>query len=140
MILLDTNVISALMRQDPDPTVIAWLDGQPAESIWTTSITVFEIEYGLALLPEGRRRTLLTDAFGLVLREDLGGRVALLDQPSALAASQLAAMRQKAGRTVEFRDTLIAGIAQARRAAIATRNSVHFQELDTPVISPWQAG
>src|SRR4051812_11467758 len=76
VILLDTNVLSALIRAAPDPRVVAWLDRQPPEAIWTTSVTVFEVEFGLALLPDGRRRRALEAAFRLVLREDLSGRVA----------------------------------------------------------------
>lgn len=138
MIVLDTNVLSALMRTTPDPVVVAWLDRQPADSVWLTSITVFEARFGLALLPKGRRRLGLERAFDRVLTEDLSGRVLTLDATAAATAAQLAADRQRAGRIVDLRDTLIAGIAQARRATIATRNTRHFDGLDVPVVDPWQ--
>jgi predicted nucleic acid-binding protein len=77
VILLDTNVLSALMQQEADSTVVAWLDAQPAESIWTTSITVFEIRFGLKILPNGRRRRRLEEAFARALAEDFEGRAAL---------------------------------------------------------------
>ena len=137
MIVLDTNVLSALMRTKPEPVVVESLDRQPADSVWLTSITVFEARFGLALLPKGRRRTGLERAFDRVLTEDLSGRVLTFDEMAAATAAQLAADRQRAGRVVDLRDTLIAGIAQARRATIATRNTRHFDGLDVPVVDPW---
>jgi toxin FitB len=137
VIVLDTNVLSALMRTNPEAVVVEWLDRQPADSVWLTSITVFEARLGLALLPKGRRRNGLERAFDRVLTEDLSNRVLALDEMAAASAAQLAADRQRAGRTVDLRDTLIAGIAQARRATIATRNARHFEGLDVPVVDPW---
>jgi predicted nucleic acid-binding protein len=139
VIVLDTNVLSALMQATPDAVAVEWLDRQPADSIWITSITVFEARFGLALLPNGRRRTGLERAFDRVVAEDLSNRVLGLDEMAATTAAQLAADRQRAGRAVDLRDTLIAGIAQARRATIATRNTRHFEGLDVPVIDPWRA-
>ena len=139
MIVLDTNVLSALMRTNPEAVVVEWLDRQPADSVWLTSITVFEARFGLALLPKGRRRTGLERAFDRVLTEDFSNRVLALDEMAAVTAAQLAADRQRAGRTVDLRDTLIAGIAQARRATIATRNTRRFEGLDVPVVDPWRS-
>ena len=139
MIILDTNVLSALMRTTPDVAVVNWLDRQPADSIWVTSITVFETRFGLALLPRGRRRSGLERAFDRVLTEDLANRVLDFDSAAATVAVTLAADRQRAGRVADFRDTLIAGIAQARRATLATRNIRHFEGLDVPVVDPWTA-
>jgi len=139
VIILDTNVLSALMRKAPEAAVVDWLDRQPADSVWLSSITVFETRFGLALLPKGRRRNALERAFETVLTDDLANRVLDFDAVAAAAAAQLAADRQRAGRTVDLRDTLIAGIALARRATIATRNTKHFEGLDVPVISPWDA-
>ena len=138
MIVLDTNVLSALMRTRPDAAVVNWLDRQPADSIWVTSITVFEARFGLALLPRGRRRIGLEAAFKRVLEEDLENRVLDFDSPAAASAARLAADRKRAGRTADLRDTLIAGIALARRATIATRNTRHFEGLDVPVVDPWE--
>lgn len=137
MIILDTNVLSALMQAEPDVQVIAWLDRQAPESIWITSITLFESRLGLALLPEGRRRQALEAAFERLLNEDLQNRVLVFDAAAALEAARLAATRQLAGCPVARRDTQIAGIAAARRASIATRNLRHFQDLSVPVINPW---
>ena len=139
MIILDTNVLSAVMSATPDPKVVAWLDRQPAESIWITTITVFEARLGLALLPTSKRRRALELSFALLLHDDLENRVLDFDSEAAVAAAMLAAKRQKAGRPVDVRDTEIAGIAIARRATLATRNVRHFEDIDIPVVNPWAA-
>lgn len=137
MIILDTNVLSALMRSTPDAAVVEWLDRQPAESVWITSITLFETQLGLDLLPRGRRRRALELAFGQLLERDLENRVLDFDRAAAVEAASLAAARQRKGRPVDVRDTQIAGIALARRATLATRNVKHFLDLNVPVIDPW---
>jgi toxin FitB len=137
VIILDTNVLSALMRTRPDSEVTAWLDRQPAQSVWITAITVFEARFGIALLSPSRRRQAIESAFAKVLSEDLEGRVLDFDQPSAERAAALAAERQRTGRPVDFRDTQIAGIALARHGTLATRNTRHFEDLSVPVINPW---
>ena len=139
MIILDTNVLSAMMQKAPEARVIAWLDRQPAESVWITSITLFESRLGLALLPKGRRRQALEAAFSRLLKEDLENRVLDFDSDAATEAALLAAERRKAGRPVDMRDTQIAGIALARHATLATRNVRHFQDLKVPVVDPWVA-
>ena len=140
MIILDTNVLSALMRTAPDIAVVQWLDQQPAESIWITSITLFEARLGIALLPSGKRRRSVEAAFGRLLETDLENRVLDFDSAAAGEAATLAATRHKAGRPVDMRDTQIAGIALARRATLATRNVKHFQGLKVPVVNPWETG
>lgn len=137
MILLDTNVLSALMRRKADPVVVAWLDDQPPESIWTTAITVFEIRFGLETLAGGRRRRSLEDAFVKALEEDFEGRVLSFDRTAAQAAAVIAAERRRAGRPVEIRDVLIAGIAAARKATLATRNLRHFEGTGIGLVDPW---
>jgi predicted nucleic acid-binding protein len=139
VILLDTNVVSALMRRDPAPAVVSWLDGQPAESIWTTSITVFEVRTGLALLKPSRRREQLERAFEELLVQELDGRVQSFDQAAAVAAGTIAAARQRAGLTLEIRGVQIAGIASVRKATLATRNLRHFEGLGIDVVDPWSA-
>jgi predicted nucleic acid-binding protein len=127
------------MRKVPDEPVVAWLDRQPAESIWITSITLFESRLGLALLPAGRRRRLLEAAFDRLLVDDLENRVLDFDSAAANQAAALAVERQAAGRPADMRDTQIAGIALARRATLATRNLRHFEDLRVPVVDPWSA-
>src|SRR5208282_258432 len=132
MIILDTNVLSALMREVPETPVVAWLDRQAAESVWITSITLFEACLGLALLPKGRRQRALEAAFAHLLSEDFENRVLDFDSVAATEATTLAAERQKVGRPIDMRDTQIAGIALARRATLATRNVRHFGDLHVP--------
>ena len=137
MILLDTNVLSAVMRRAADPVAVAWLDGQPPESIWTTAITVFEIRFGLEILAKGRKRKALEEAFALALEEDFDGRVLAFDQAAADAAAAIAARQREAGRPVEIRDVQIAGIAAVRKAVLATRNTRHFEGTGIRLIDPW---
>ena len=125
------------MRRAPDSAVLAWLDRQPPLSIWITSITLFECQFGLALMPIGRRRQALETSFAALLAEDLDKRVLAFDTEAAAQAATLAAQRQLAGRPVDIRDTQIAGIAQSRRATVATRNLKHFEGLSVPVVNPW---
>lgn len=137
MILLDTNVVSALMQREVNPVVVTWLDSQPSESIWLTSITVFEIRFGLEILAAGRRRRTLEQTFLAMLEEDFEERVVSFDEDAAHAAGRIAAERRRLGRSIETRDVQIAGIAAARRAAIATRNVRHFDGLGIELINPW---
>jgi predicted nucleic acid-binding protein len=136
MIILDTNVLSALMRQVPEQSVVDWLDRQPRTSVWTTSVTVFEVRFGLQILAAGRRRTLLTDGFEELLAR-MGQRVAAFDTAAAGQASDLMAARHRKGRPGDLRDTMIAGIALAQHATLATRNTVHFEDTSIPLINPW---
>lgn len=137
MIVLDTDVLSALMRREPDPTAVAWLDEQPADSVWTTAITVFEIRFGLEQLVPSRRRRQLETAFARAVAEDFDGRVLPFDENAAQEAAGRAAARRAAGRPVDFRDIEIAGIVAATRAALATRNVRHFEGLGIKVVNPW---
>ncbi len=137
MIILDTNVLGALMRSVPNAAVVRWLDRQPAESVWITSITLFETRFGLALLPSGRRRQRLESEFDQLLQEDLENRVLDFDSAAAVEAASLAAARQKSGRPVDMRDTQIAGITLARHATLATRNVRHFADLEISIVDPW---
>jgi predicted nucleic acid-binding protein len=138
MIILDTNVLSALMRQAPDEQVVAWLDKQPRISVWTTSITVLEVRFGLQIMPAGKRRSSLIQAFEALL-DRIGQRVAVFDAAAAQHAADLMASRHKEGRPGDLRDTMIAGIALAHRATLATRNTVHFDDIVVSVINPWSA-
>jgi len=136
MIVLDTNVLSALMRQTPDQQVIGWLDRQPRTSIWTTSITLLEVRFGLHIMAAGKRRSLLMEAFEAVLGK-LGQRVIPFDVAAAQQTGDLMASRHKKGRPVELRDTMIAGIVLAQHATLATRNTAHFEDIAVSVINPW---
>jgi predicted nucleic acid-binding protein len=136
MILLDTNVLSALMQKTPEAEVVNWLDRQVPQDIWITTITVFEVRYGLNILTDGARKDLLLQRFEELVAQDLSQRVVTFDNRAAQAAAQLAAQRKARGRPVDIRDTFIAGIAMAQGAVLATRNLRHFDDLNTPVINP----
>jgi toxin FitB len=138
MIILDTNVVSALMLAVPDVVVTSWLDGQARTSVWTTSVTIFEIRYGLGTMPVGRRRTDRQALFERLVEEKLEHRVLLFDHAAAEEAASLMAARQQTGRIGELRDTMIAGIAMSQRASLATRNVRHFDDLSVQVVNPWQ--
>jgi predicted nucleic acid-binding protein len=138
MIILDTNVISALMRDLPDPSVETWLDRQPGSSIWTTSVSILEIETGLQTMPAGKRRSSLSTDFEKLLAR-IDHRIAAFDEPAARLAAELTGLREKKGHMVEIRDTMIAGIVLAHRATLATRNVVHFADMSAKVVNPWAA-
>jgi predicted nucleic acid-binding protein len=138
MILLDTNVLSALMQMVPDPVVAAWLNRQADSEIWTTSVSVFEIEYGIELMPAGKRRNHLERELANLLSQDLRGRVADLDATAAAEAGRLMARRRRAGRDYQPEDSMISAIAITRLATLATRNVKHFADLPVPVVNPWQ--
>ncbi|HEY3848451.1 MAG TPA: type II toxin-antitoxin system VapC family toxin [Acetobacteraceae bacterium] len=137
MIILDTNVLSALMQAVPARQVLEWLDLQPRLSVWTSAITVMELRHGIELLAHGRNKRRLEQAMELLVVEKLGTRVASFDAAAAEQAASLMAIRQRAGRPGELRDTMIAGIVLANHSTLATRNTRHFADLAVPVKNPW---
>jgi hypothetical protein len=138
MIILDTNVLAALMRQAPDKKVVAWLDNQPRTSIWTTSVTLLEIRFALQSLPAGKRRASLIQGFAELL-DKIGRRVIPFDVAAALRANELMVSRHKNGRPNNLRDAMIAGMALAHRATLATRNAADFADFGVKLINPWAA-
>ena len=139
MIILDTNIVSALMVSPPEKLLLSWLDRQPRLSVWITSVTILEVEYGLQIMPLGKRRSALVEAFGHFLGK-LEERIASFDASSATHTADLMAARKRVGRPRDVRDTMIAGIAVARHATLATRNTAHFQDLPIEVVNPWLIG
>jgi predicted nucleic acid-binding protein len=137
VIILDTNVLSAMMRAADDVPVERWFDAQPVESVWTTTVTVFEIRFGLALLAASRRRDRLDRAFLRAINDVLGGRVLPFDRSAAEVAALLAARQRQIGRTAEIRDVQVAGIAAARKATLATGNTRPFEHLGITLVDPW---
>ncbi len=125
------------MQPEPSEAVVTWLNRQPAGSVWTTAITIFEIENGLQLLPVGKRRKRLEKALLGMIEDDLGGRILPFDTPAAMAAGAIAAALQSQGKSAEIRDVQIAGIARVRKALVATRNVKHFKDA-CDVVNPWQ--
>jgi predicted nucleic acid-binding protein len=139
VIVLDTNVISEMMRLEPNPAVVAWIAAQPNASLCTTSINKAEILYGIAALPEGRRRAALLAAAEAVFNEDLADRVLPFDGAAAARYGYIVTSRNRAGRPIEAFDALIAATALAAGADIATRDVGGFQDLGLTLIDPWGA-
>ncbi len=137
MIILDTNVISALMRARPEKAVLRWLDGQPPESIWTTAITLYELRFGIEKLEDGPRREALRASLNHLLLQVLDGRYLNFDAAAAEETAVLAVEWRRRHRTVDFRDTQIAGIARARKATLATRNRRDFADAGIKLVNPW---
>jgi predicted nucleic acid-binding protein len=138
MIILDTNVLSALMHHVPDKNVVAWLDEQPRSSIWITSVTMLEVRFGLQIMAAGKRRSALTQTFEGLL-DKLDHRVVPFDAAAAQETGDVMALRHKKGRPGDLRDSMIAGIVLAQHAALATRNTVHFEDLPIRLVNPWTA-
>lgn len=138
MIVLDTNVLSELTRQVPDPAVLAWLDGLPGEDVGTTAITAAELLYGVSRLAEGRRKAALIDAVYGLLRDDLAGRVEPFDEDAAACYADLVAERERHGRSISMADAQIAAICEARGHSLATRNTRDFLDAPITLINPWE--
>ncbi len=137
MILLDTNVLSELMRPAPNAAVEHWLTAQPDTSMFISAITEAELRYGAALLPSGKRRSALTTEIEGMLEEDFGGRILPFDRLAAQAFADIAANRRGAGRPISQADAQIAAIARSRGASLATRNVPDFDGCGIEVINPW---
>jgi toxin FitB len=139
LIVLDTNVVSEFMLTEKDRGVVAWFNREPLDSLWLTSITVFEVQYGLALMAPGRKQFQRLEAFERLKNELLKGRVFAFDAAAGETAARFAAQRRAAGRPVEFRDAEIAGIVSARSATLATRNTRDFEGFGIDLVNPWEA-
>jgi len=139
MIVLDTNVISEIMLPAPNPRVLRWLDRQPPQSIWITTVTLYEIRYGLQSMPAGKKQAALLTLLERWLTEVVQHRIASFDQSAATQAANLGAALKLKGRPRDPRDTMIAGIVLASRASLATRNTKHFEDIAKLVVNPWEA-
>ena len=140
MIILDTNVASELGKANPSPEVIAWFTRQPASEIWLTVVSEAELLYGVEKLPEGRRRNRVAAEDEKLIDQDLGGRVLLFDRASARAYAEIRVARERAGRPFGdnlHRDCMIAAIARANGASVATRNVSDFEGCGVKVVNPW---
>ena len=140
MIVLDTNVVSELMRLVPDPAVMTWFSGQDSAGLHLTAVSEAELRTGAAILPAGRRRDRLAAEIDAVIGEDFAGRVLPFDSAAARAYATIAATRRSLGRPIPEADCQIAAIARARDAAVATRNAGDFAQCGIDVIDPWTAG
>ena len=138
MILLDTNVVSELIRPNPNPKVEAWLAEQYSANVFLSVISEAELRYGVAILPAGMRRDSLAAEIEGVLCEDFAGRILTFDSESARAYAVIAADHRAAGLPIHHADCQIAATARARGAKIATRNVADFHRCGVDVINPWK--
>lgn len=139
MIVVDTNVVSEALRVAPDPHVIAWLDAQPAESLFLTSVSYAELMLGIARLPAGRKRTAIAEAVSQVLQELFAGRILPFDRVAADAYAGIVVAAQERGHTLSIADAQIASIAQSLDFRVATRDKA-FEHAGGTVIDPWASG
>jgi toxin FitB len=138
MILLDTNVVSELMRRAPEPRVVEWLDAQPAADVWISAVTVGEIRLGIALLPDGQRKERLAGLAEAMFQEDFSDRCLAYDILAAADYAEIVAARTRLGRPVSVEDAQIAAIARSGGLTLATRNTKDFSDIDgLPLVYPW---
>ncbi len=138
MIVLDTNVISELTRQVPEPRVLSWLDSLPAGEVGTTAVTAAELLYGVARMPAGRRKTELAAAVGGLLGNDFRDRVLPFDEHCASRYADIACARETLGRPIGVADAQIAAICRTAEATLATRNTDDFSGTGIELINPWK--
>ena len=137
MFLLDTNVVSELLRPSPDAGVETWVGDLQATDLYFSAIGEAELRYGVAMLPTGRRQAALLSAIDAILREDFVNRILPFDSHAAREFAYIAAARRSAGRTVAPSDCQIAAIARSRDMTVVTRNVRHFAHMDIEVVNPW---
>ena len=137
MFVLDTNVISELIRPVPEASVTSWVAAQATSSLYLTAVNEAELRFGVAIMPDGARRDAVGAAIEALLREDFAGRILPFDSEAAVAYATLAASRRAAGRPVAQADAQIAAIAAANAMAVVTRNTADFVDSGVEVVSPW---
>jgi hypothetical protein len=137
MIILDTNVLSELMRSSPEEAVVQWLDAQPSQAIALTSITVAEILFGIERLPKGKRRSAFAQAAANLFDHEFRGRTLPFDAEAAQHYATEVAAAERRGRNVSMADAQIAAICARNKATLATRNTRDFEHFPIPLINPW---
>jgi len=140
VIVLDTNVISEPMRAEPDGAVLNWLNEQIDRALFTTSVTVLELRFGVERLPEGKRKTILWDVLDFTLLRLVGQRILPFDTAAAMECARIAAQAEAGGTPIGQADAQIAAIARTHKFAIATRDIVPFKQAGLTVINPWGSG
>jgi len=138
VILIDTNVLSELMRPMPDSHVVQWLDAQPAWDVWISAVTVSEIRLGISLLPDGKRKTLLQDTAEQMFLEDFPDRCLPFDCEAAVEYALIVAKRSRQGRPITIEDAQIAAIARTADLVLATRNIKDISDISgLKLVNPW---
>ena len=139
MIVFDTNVVSELMRHEPAAEVVAWADRQYDDEVFLTAVTLAELLFGIARLPDGRRRTTLAESLEGMVNDDFDNRVVAFDAIAAVHYADIAARRERAGQPISTADAQIAAICRSLDAVLATRNVDDFTETGIDVVDPWTA-
>lgn len=137
MIVLDTNVISELWKKEPDPNVLAWIDAQIVETLYLSTITVAELRYGVATMPEGKRRSIYEERLEREVLPAFSGRILFFDLDASRAYAQLMAAARGTGKAIGKADGYIAATASARGLMVATRDTSPFEAAGLQVINPW---
>jgi predicted nucleic acid-binding protein len=137
MLMLDTNMLSEMMRSEPAPKVADWIVRQPSDELFTAAVCQAEILAGLAVMPSGRRRSELEEAARAMFAEDFDGRVLPFDAEAAAAYAEVFAARRRAGRPSGTIDLMLAAIARTRGASVVTRNVADFEGVGVPIVNPW---
>ncbi len=140
MIVLDTNVVSELMKAAPEPAVLAWINALPMPSVFLSAVSQGEILHGVALVPAGKRQGGLLRAAHTAFETYFRGRILPFDSEAAEAYAEIAANRRQAGRPIPQADAQIAAIARSRGAELATRNVEDFEDCGVAVVNPWIIG
>lgn len=138
MIVLDTNIISELWKVKPNPNVLAWIDAQMVETLYLSVITVAELRYGLAIMPEGKRRTIYQQRLETEVLTAFAGRVVPFDLDASAAYANLMAQAKAEGKAIGRADGYIAASAAARGLMVATRDTAPFEAAGLCVINPWE--
>jgi predicted nucleic acid-binding protein len=138
MIVVDTNVLSEVMRPIPSGEVVRWMAAHPASVLFTTTITLGEVLFRLELVPAGKRRIALQQAIGMMFEGEFAGRILAFDMDAARAFADISARCRRLGRPIGEMDAQIAGIARSQGAAIATHNVRDFQDCGVELIDPWE--
>ena len=137
MIVLDTNVVSEIMRPRPEPSVVAWIDAQAPSELWLTAVGAAELMFGVARLDDGARKQQLAGSVSAMLEADFAGQVLPFDLAAASVYAQLVAQRERIGQAIAMADAQIASICLAHGAILATRNQKHFDGFGLTIINPW---
>ncbi len=139
MFILDTNVVSELMRAAPNPAIASWIAERATLNLFLTAVTEAELRFGLAVMPPGRHRDGLATGLERMLKTGFANRVLPFDSGAARAYAEIAAARRRAGRPIAQADCQIAAIARARGMAVATRNVRHFEDMGIEIFNPWDS-
>ena len=139
MIVLDTNVLSEVLRPVPESSVMDWLAAQPRVSLFTTAVTRGEILYGIRLLADGKRRREMWEAAKAIFDEDFAGQVLSFDNDAADMYAEISASRRSAGKPISQFDAMIVAMTRSRGAGLATRNAKDFEDCGVKLVNPWAA-